>query len=476
MAAVLTNVAIPALDPKRFEAVLDAHALASWRELSSRAANELEGRVIWNVNSTARGGGVVELLQPLLGYSRGAGVDARWLVISGVPEFFALTKRLHNRLHGIDGDGGGLGRREHQLYERNLARNAAEIVTLVKPGDFVILHDPQTAGLLRAVADTGATVIWRCHVGLDVANDTAREAWSFLAPYVLGAAGYVFSRAAFAWDDLDPDRITVIRPSIDAFSPKNADQSVDQSHAILVRAGVIGGRAGATAAFTRADGTRGRVDRRAELLEDAPLAANDPVVAQVSRWDRLKDPLGVLQGFADHIAPASDAHLLLAGPATEAVSDDPEGAAVFSSVRAHWADLRDSVRRRVHLASLPMADLEENAAIVNAVQRHADVVVQKSLAEGFGLTVAEAMWKQRAVVASSVGGIQDQIVDGRSGVLVSDPHNLREFGEAVLGLLADRDRSTAIGVAARERVRSEFLGPVSLANYFALITQLIADA
>jgi trehalose synthase len=467
-------VPVPALDPERFEAVLGQPAMASWRGLIGRGASELEGRVIWNVNSTARGGGVVELLQPLLGYARGAGVDARWLVISGDAEFFTLTKRLHNHLHGIDGDDGDLGAAERALYERTLARNAAELVPLVHRDDVVILHDPQTAGLVDAVAGTGAKVIWRCHVGLDVANDTARRAWSFLERYVLGADRCVFSRAAFAWDDLDPDRITVIRPSIDPFSPKNAEQTAAQSLAILARAGIVATRGHPRATFVRADGTNGRVDRRAELLEESPLGVDQPVVLQVSRWDRLKDPVGVLQGFVEYVAPATGAHLLLAGPATEAVSDDPEGAEVLATVRAQWALLPDDARRRVHLASLPMVDLDENAAIVNALQRHADVVVQKSLAEGFGLTVAEAMWKQRPVVAGRVGGIQDQIVDGTSGVLVSDPRDLREYGGAVLGLLSDHDRSAAIGLAARERVRAEFLGPAHLEHYFTLIRQLIA--
>lgn len=471
--AALVNVPIAALDPERFEAVLDEPAMAAWRGLIVRGTRELEGRVIWNVNSTARGGGVVELLQPLLGYARGAGVDARWLVIDGDPEFFTLTKRLHNHLHGIDG--GDLREAEHQLYERTLAQNAAELVALVHPSDVVILHDPQTAGLVDAVAATGAKVVWRCHIGLDVANDTAKQAWSFLAPYVGGADRYVFSREAFAWDDLDPDRIRVIRPSIDPFSPKNADQTAAQSLAILARAGIVAARPRVRATFTRADGTNGRVDRRAELLEEVPLAVREQLVVQVSRWDRLKDPVGVLKGFVDHIAPASAAHLLLAGPATEAVSDDPEGADVLASVRAQWTALPDETRRRVHLASLPMVDLDENAAIVNALQRHADVVVQKSLAEGFGLTVAEAMWKQRPVVGSRVGGIQDQIVDGTSGVLVSDPRDLRAYGEAVLGLLGDSDRAAAIGLAARERVRTEFLGPAHLEHYFVLITQLIAE-
>jgi trehalose synthase len=197
------------------------------------------------------------------------------------------------------------------------------------------------------------------------------------------------------------------------------------------------------------------------------------VITQVSRWDNLKDPLGVLQSFADHVASAGPGHLVLAGPSTASVSDDPEGAAVWKSVQETWHELPREIRERVHLASLPMDDGEENAAIVNALQRHSSVVVQKSVAEGFGLTVAEAMWKSRPVVASRVGGIQDQIVDGESGVLISDPHDLRAFGEAVAGLIDDPARARQIGEAARERVVDQFLGPAHLRQYMRLFAQLI---
>jgi trehalose synthase len=163
-------------------------------DLVEQAAREFHGRVIWNVNSTAKGGGVVQMLRPLLGYCRGAGVDARWAVISGEPDFFAITKRLHNRLHGFAGDGGPLGDAEREVYEQTLTASAEQLGELVHSRDIVILHDPQTAGLAAAVSKTGATVVWRCHVGLDAANDHAREAWDFLRGYVLGAHAFVFSR------------------------------------------------------------------------------------------------------------------------------------------------------------------------------------------------------------------------------------------------------------------------------------------
>jgi trehalose synthase len=462
------------MNPHRFAAVLSPGEYEALGDVISHATRELQGRVIWNVNSTAKGGGVVEMLRPLLGYCRGVGVDAQWLVISGGPEFFEITKRLHNRLHGYDGDGGPLGAREHEIYERTLAANTDELVSLIHERDVVILHDPQTAGLAAAVRKTGARIIWRCHVGVDAANDHAREAWNFLRPYVLEAHLYVFSRAGFAWEGLTRDRITVIRPSIDAFSPKNADQTPEQARAILSAAGVLAEQANhGHATFTRSDGTPGRVIRQAAMLQEAPLRFGDGLVLQVSRWDGLKDPIGVLGAFVDHVGHTGGAHLMLAGPSTEAVADDPEGARVFDEVRTAWEGLPITIRRRVHLASLPMDDIEENASIVNALQRTASVVLQKSLAEGFGLTVAEAMWKQRAVIASRIGGIRDQIDHEHSGILISDPRDLAEVGSAVRGVLTDSERALRLGTAARESVQRHFLGPHHLGRYFEVIRRLV---
>lgn len=471
----LQHVEVPAMAAERFASVLSPGEYEALLDLVEQAARELHGRVIWNVNSTAKGGGVVEMLRPLLGYCRGAGVDARWAVISGQPDFFAITKRLHNRLHGFAGDGGPLGDADREVYEQTLTASAEELAGLVHPLDIVILHDPQTAGLAAAVRETGATVIWRCHVGLDVANDHARAAWDFLRGYVLDAHAFVFSRAGFAWDGLPRDRISVIRPSIDAFAPKNAQQEREQSLAILATAGVLADDVSDYPMFTRSDGTPGRVQRRAEILEEEPLEAEVPVVMQVSRWDQLKDPLGVLGAFAEHIGGDGAAHLLLVGPSTVAVADDPEGAQVLDAVRAAWHELPAAMRRRVHLCSLPMDDIEENAAIVNALQRHADVVVQKSLAEGFGLTVAEAMWKQRPVVASRIGGIRDQIEDGRSGLLLSDPRDLEQAGAAIAGLLADSDRAQELGIKAQRRIQESFLGPHHLGRYFEVMHRVASQ-
>jgi trehalose synthase len=241
---------------------------------------------------------------------------------------------------------------------------------------------------------------------------------------------------------------------------------------ILVAAGVVEGAAGPRD-FGREDGSHSDVVRRARMFEDRSCLLDDRLVVQVSRWDVLKDPIGVMRGFVDHVLPHADGHLVLAGPAVEAVADDPEGSAVLEQTIAAWSDLPADARARVHLATLPMEDGEENAAIVNALQRHATVVVQKSLAEGFGLTVAEAMWKGRPVVASRIGGIQDQIENGKTGLLVDDPRDLAEFGRAVTSLLKDPDWARQLGRNAQENVRDRFLGPRHLLEYAALAADLL---
>jgi trehalose synthase len=337
------------------------------------------------------------------------------------------------------------------------------------------VHDPQPAGLIGELRRAGAAVIWRCHVGLDHPNELAREAWSFLLPYVSEADVFVFSRESFAWDGLDRDRIVVIPPSIDVFSPKNEELSGETVLGVLRATGIVADEAGAgPATFTRQDGTPGRVNRRSELFGTGGVDARTPVVLQVSRWDALKDPLGVIRGFAEHVPELTGAHLIYAGPAVSAVADDPEGLRVLREAIGLWERLPDSQRPRVHLASLPMEDAAENATIVNALQRHASVIVQKSLAEGFGLTVAEAMWKSRPVVASRIGGIESQIVHDDSGLLLDDPRDLKAYGDAVSSLLLDPPRAQQIGLRARERVRDEFTSPRSLLDYLAVIKNLLA--
>jgi trehalose synthase len=470
----IESVPIGRLPFERFESILPPDRYAALQQAAARGQELLGGRVVWNVNSTARGGGVAEMLVSLLAYAHGAGVNARWEVISGTDPFFALTKRIHNNLHSAPGDGGELGDAEREIYEDALKPNVEEFLGMVQPDDVVIIHDPQPAGLIPHLKrELGVPVIWRCHVGIDKPSDLSRRAWSFLKPYVEPADAYVFSRKAFVWEGLEDDKIELIAPVIDAFSAKNQELDPDTVAAILHVAGLNDDGASGSPTFTREDGTPERVNRGAKLWEERPLRPDDPVVLQVSRWDRLKDPIGVIRGFAEHVAPATDAHLVYAGPAVEAVADDPEGKEVLKEAERLYGELPAQARERLHLAALPMDDLEENAAIVNALQRRADVVVQKSIAEGFGLTVAEGMWKARPVTATRIGGIQDQIVDGVSGVLLDDATDLEAYGAAVRGLLEDRDRAQAMGKEAQERVRDEFLAVRSLLQYLNLFEKLI---
>ncbi|HEV2476870.1 MAG TPA: glycosyltransferase, partial [Candidatus Dormibacteraeota bacterium] len=295
-----------------------------------------------------------------------------------------------------------------------------------------------------ALTERGIKVVWRCHIGVDEPNAVVRGAWRFLSPYLSTASALVFSRDAYVWEGCERSRVRIIAPCIDPFTSKNRDLGEAEARTILSRSRVI---------------------------ERVPGSAR--LVMQVSRWDRLKDPVGVLRMFALNVGPVADAWLVLAGPQVMSVDDDPEQPEVLADVQAATETFDKEIRDRIVIAQIPMHDLEENARIVNALQRRADVVVQKSVAEGFGLTVAEAMWKSRPVVASRVGGLEDQIENGKSGLLIDDPKDLPAFGSAVVSLLADPERSTELGRQARDRVLREFLAPRHLMQQAELISSLL---
>jgi len=471
----LHEVDVQAIDAARLEPLIGAERSAQFEEVAEAAREALAGGSVLNVNSTAAGGGVAEMLQTLLSYARGAGIDTRWLVIEGDSDFFAITKRIHNGLYGSPGDGGELGATERRHYESVQRQNAEELLPLIRPGDVVIVHDPQPAGLVAAVKSAGARVVWRCHVGLDTPNEWSDRSWEFLRPYLAEAEAIVVSRAAFAPPWADPAELHVIRPSIDPFSAKNEALSVRNAELALGYVGLLDGTTDSPPAvtFSRRDGPPGRISRRVDVVETGPPApATAPLVVQISRWDRIKDMAGVMAGFVQHVDPSLGAHLLLSGPAVTGVADDPEAAEVLDECKELWRQLPQVARARVHLACIPMDDPDENAAIVNAIQRHASVIVQKSLAEGFGLTVAEALWKRKPVVASAVGGIVDQIEDGIHGLLVHDPTDLRAFGAAVESLLRDPERAAQLAENGRRRVIDEFLGDRHLEQYGLLFEQL----
>jgi len=474
----MREVQIDPMAMDRLASVLVPGRSAALAEAALHGRELLDGRTVWNVNSTASGGGVAEMLQALLAYSRGAGVDARWLVLEGDPDFFVLTKRIHNLLHGALGDGGPTGPDEAATYERVMDDQLQQLRELVAPGDIVLLHDPQTAGLGAALREHGAHVVWRCHVGRDSTNAVTDRGWSFLEPYVQAAEATIFTRRAYVPEWTDQERVWLIPPSLDPFSTKNRPLPPQDVEAALRQAGIVPfPHDGGSLEFERRDGTRGTVRAHELTITGGPLPATARVVLQVSRWDRLKDMSGVLTGFADHLDDLpDDVHLLLVGPDSAGVSDDPESLEVLHECEEIWSAQPAAAQARLHLLSLPMDDVDENAHLVNALQHHATVVVQKSLAEGFGLTVTEPMWKGRPVVASRLGGIGDQIVDGECGLLLDDPTDLDAFMGLVRDVLVDDDLAARLGMAARERVRDEFLGDRHLRQYVELFEVLLDGA
>ncbi len=456
---------LPLIGPERFEALVD---------LGTRTVAQLDGARVWNVNSTANGGGVAEMLRTLLGYSRSAGLDARWLVIQGDAEFFDLTKRLHNHLHGYPG-AGPLDQAAVGHYSELTRRRGETLAAGIGPGEVVILHDPQTAGMIGPLVEAGAHVVWRCHIGTEQTNRWTDAAWALLQPHVEQAETVVFSRAAYAPPFLPPSRLLVIPPSIDPFAVKNQDLSATEVSGILHAAGLGPAGPGVPGRYRRADGRWATVRRPARIEAGAGgLEPGSRLVVQVSRWDRLKDMAGVMEGFA-RVVGSTDAHLALVGPAVSAVSDDPEGRTILDECVSSWSALSPEARRRVRLISLPMDDVDENAAMVNALQRRSILVTQKSLAEGFGITASEAMWKARPVVASAVGGLVDQVTE-ETGALVKDPSDLDAFGKVLLDLLGRPDQLRSRGRAARRRVLDCFVGDRHLLELGTLVLALVGSS
>ena len=467
-------VEVPRRPVSQLEPVIGAERLEQLTQAAERVRAVLAGRTIWNVNSTAAGGGVAEMLQVLVGYVQDLDIPIGWLVISGDARFFAITKQLHNQIHGSL-SGAPLASEDASHYAQMLAPNAVELAARIRPGDVVLLHDPQTAGLAAPLAQAGARVVWRCHIGVDWDDDVTRAGWEFLRPHLAAAEAYVFSRRNYVPAWLPAEKVWVIPPSIDPFSPKNQSLDADTVLAILDKLGVLDGAAPTVPArFVRRDGDAGLVTRPAAVIGEGRPRPGDPVLVQVSRWDRLKDMAGVMRGFADHVVPGGDGYLMLVGPSVKDVSDDPEGAAVYGECLLQWHGLSPAARARTLLVTLPLDDIDENAALVNALQRHATVIAQKSLAEGFGLTVSEGMWKGRPVIGSAVGGIIDQIAEG-TGILLPDPADLAAFGSAARLLLDDPDQAARMGQAAHAHIRKQYVGDVHLLRYARLLATLIGE-
>ena len=300
----------------RSAAVLGAPERRRLLRTVASARQVLHGRTVWHVNSTASGGGVAEMLQTVLPYERGAGVDVRWVVIEADARFFELTKLLHHRLHGRSGDHSTLTNGAGAHYAAVTAWNFRRLRGAVRPGDIVVLHDPQTAGLAPLLQMRGARVVWRCHVGYERTNAATREAWRFLRPHLDHAEAYIFSRLAYAPPWMAPRSLVVIPPAIDPRSPKNMPLSRPAVRRVLRHIGLLDGVPAPTVReLSFRNGRHIRVARRASIVQTAPVPGGDvPIVVQVSRWDPLKDMAGVMAGFARASGRLGEAHLVLAGP------------------------------------------------------------------------------------------------------------------------------------------------------------------
>lgn len=379
----------------------------------SLLARALSGKSVVHVNSTAVGGGVAEILNRMVPLLQELGINTRWEVIKGGEAFYAVTKQFHNALHG---DSQEVRPKDYQIYEDTLDQNLAQIDL---EADIVFIHDPQPVALVKKRLEVSGRWIWRCHIDL---SQPSPQVWGFLKPYVEQYDASVFSAPAFAQRLSIPQ--VLISPSIDPLSEKNRELSSEEIQAVL---------------------------------EALRIPTDKPLVTQISRFDRLKDPLGVIEAFRQ-VRPYVDARLLLVGGPAD---DDPEGTQILAEVRESVVGDQDILI----LCLPPTSHLE-----VNAIQRASTVIIQKSLREGFGLTVTEALWKSKPVIASAVGGIPLQITHRHSGLLV---HSIEGAAYALKQLLSEPGYAKKLGDNGKEHVRQNFLLTRHLRDYLLLFLLLL---
>lgn len=385
------------------------------------------------VHVSARGGGTAEMLTGLVPAQAATGLSVAWAVIDGDAAFFTFTRYLHKLLHGraniLTADQLDASTPE---YRATLAPQAAWLAERLEPGDTVVLHDPATLGMAPRLAEAGLTVVWHCHVGTTDERATGPAAvWHAFAAELSTVDKALTALPELAPQAVPPARRRVIAPAVDPHSARNRALSRSEMAELLT--------------------DLGRVE------QDGPLPEDAPVVLQVSRWDSLTDMPGVLR-CVPKLPP--EVHLVLAGDDPDGLPDD----AVLEEVRTLRAELSPADRARVHLVLPDGHDRDRAALVVNALQRRADVVLQKSFAEGFGLTVTEAMVKGRAVVAADVDGLRQQVSPGHSGLLV-DPRDHDAVVLAVRTLLDDPLLRRTLGRHAAESARRRYLMPRLVADY-----------
>jgi len=376
-------------------------------------AGRLRGRRMQNINSTAVGGGVAEILTRMIPLLRELGVDACWDVIRGDQAFFNVTKAFHNALHGKAED------ISDQMLARFIETTEMNLREVNFTGDYILIHDPQPAGLIARKADHGGHWAWRCHIDVSAPD---QRVWNFLRPYIEKYDLSIFSMPDFSQQLPIPQ--FMVAPSIDPLADKNRELQPEEISSVL---------------------------------EKYHIDPERPVLTQISRFDRLKDPLGVMAAYK-MVRRRHDCQLVLAGGGAP---DDPEGAQVVREVEEAAADDPD-----IHVLLLPVfSDLE-----INALVRGSTIVFQKSIKEGFGLTVSEALWKRKPVIGGAVGGIKLQVLDGVTGFLVHSPEGAANAASRLLG---DRNLRHAMGENGYQHVKQNFLLTRHVRDY--LLVMLAAE-
>ena len=375
-------------------------------------AARLSGKVIQNINSTFTGGGVAEILSRTVPLLEQLGVDARWNIIKGTEQFFQVTKKFHNALHGRQDT---ITQDDFSLFLETTQRNIEELQLF---GDIIFVHDPQPVGLITKKKELGKKWLWRCHIDLSHPN---QEVWDFLQPFVVQYDAAVFSAPAFSREL--PIRQFLIPPSIDPLSDKNKELDQQTIDSVLAKYGI---------------------------------PKDKPIITQISRFDYLKDPVGVIEAF-ELVRKSIDCQLVFAGGTA---SDDPESDKVLAEVRERAGNNPD-----IYILLIPPdSDIE-----INALQRASTVIVQKSHREGFGLTVTEALWKAKPVVASAVGGIPLQVKNRFTGLL---SYGIEGTAYDIRQLLTNSQYATWLGENGREHIRYNFLITRHLRDYLLLFLAL----
>jgi trehalose synthase len=376
-------------------------------------ASRLRDQSVQMVNSTAVGGGVAEILNCMIPMFQDLGLAVRWDVITGGNDFFEVTKAFHNALHG------GPYEDRPENFEIFLAYNEQNRQRLALDSSLVVIHDPQPLDLIAGRQNHAGHWLWRCHIDLSQPNPVV---WKFLESFVIRYDGAIFSSPSFTHQLPIPQYLS--SPCIDPLSAKNHDMEPSQVRAIVERFGIDPAR---------------------------------PILTQISRFDRLKDPVGVVKAYR-LVRSYFDCQLVLAGGGA---ADDPEGGAVLAEVREAAGPDPD-----VHILDLP----PWSAVEINALQRASTVIIQKSLREGFGLTVTEALWKKKPVVASAVGGIPVQVIHKHTGMLV---HSVEGTAYQIRFLLSNPALATQLGEQGHEHVRENFLMTSNVKRYLALFLHLL---